>query len=206
LTDAAAVIHHPSPCLGLTGGIGAGKSAALDAFRAAGAATLSSDEVVHDLYRRPEVVAGVAGRFGADVIRDDGSVDRSLVGTRAFAGDGLRFLEQLLHPLIGVARREWIVRERSTERPAALLVCEVPLLFEAGLADVFDAVVVITASEAVRRARVEARGQSFSARAAQQWSEADKVARADHVYVNDGSLEDLRDFVRSIVQGYASTS
>lgn len=190
--------------LGLTGGIGAGKSAALEAFRAAGAATLSSDEVVHDLYRRPEVVAAVAERFGDDVIRADGSVDRSQVGTRAFVGDGLRFLEQLLHPLIATARREWIARERRLDPPPALLVCEVPLLFEAGLVDAFDAVVVITASEDVRRARVEARGQDFAARAAHQGSEADKVARADHAYVNDGSLDDLRAFVTSVVQGYAS--
>ena len=189
--------------LGVTGGIGAGKSAALEAFRGAGAATLSSDEVVHDLYRRPEVVAAVAERFGDDVIRADGSVDRSRVGARAFHGDGLRFLEQLLHPLIGTARREWIARELSRDPPPALLVCEVPLLFEAGLADAFDAVVVITASEDVRRARVEARGQDFASRAAHQWSEADKVARADYAYVNDGSPDDLRAFVASVVQGDA---
>jgi dephospho-CoA kinase len=197
-------MHSPPPCLGLTGGIGAGKSAALDAFREQGAATLSSDEIVHDLYRRPEVISAVAERFGIDVIRADGSVDRSLVGSRAFAGAGLPFLEQLLHPLIGVARTEWVAHQRSLDPPPLLLVCEVPLLFEAGLVDAFDAVVVITASETVRRARVEARGQNFTARAAQQMSEADKVARADHAYVNNGSLEDLRAFVTSVVGRYAA--
>jgi dephospho-CoA kinase len=199
-------MHRPPPCLGLTGGIGAGKSAALDAFRALGAATLSSDEVVHDLYRRLEVISAVAERFGDDVIRADGSVDRSLVGERAFAGDGLRFLEHLLYPLIGVARTEWAAYQRSLDPGPPLLVCEVPLLFEAGLVETFDAVVVITASETVRRARVEARGQNFAARAAQQMDEADKVARADHAYVNDGSLEELRAFVTSVVRRYAPSS
>lgn len=191
------------PCLGLTGGIGSGKSAALDAFGAHGAATLSSDAVVHRLYLRPEVVAAVVGRFGSDVVGSDGRVDRARVGARAFGGDGLKFLEKLLFPLIGTARQEWIASQRALDPPPPLLVCEVPLLFEAGLADLFDGVVVITASEETRRRRVEARGQDFAARAATQLPEADKIAAADHVYFNEGSLADLDAFVASVVRVYA---
>lgn len=185
--------------LGLTGGIGAGKSAALEAFAACGAAVLSSDAIVHGLYADPAVARAVVGRFGRGVLGPGGAVDRALLGPLIF-GDpqAVAFLEGLLHPRIAAARTRWIAARRAEVPPPALLVCEVPLLFEAGLAHHFDAVVVITAPEAVRRARVEARGQDFDARAAHQSSEEDKIARADHVYVNDGDLPALREWVADL--------
>lgn len=187
------------PCIGLTGGIGAGKSEALAAFADAGAAVLSSDAVVHDLYRDPEVVAAVVGRFGPQVMSGD-AVDRRAVGERVFGDpEALRFLEGLIHPRIGIARDAWVAAQRARTPAPPLLVCEVPLLFEADLARHFDLVVVITASEAVRRQRVEARGQDYDARTAHQLPEATKVAAADAVYVNDGSVEDLRRWVGALV-------
>jgi dephospho-CoA kinase len=191
----------PVPCIGLTGGIGAGKSAALAAFRTRGAATLSSDEVVHALYRRPDVVARVVERFGTGVLDADGRVDRTALGARAFAEEGgIAHLQGILYPLIGEERERWIAAERSRVPPPPLLVCEVPLLFEAGLRDLFDEVVVVTAPEAVRRARVEARGQVFAQRADLQWSEAAKVAAADRHYVNDGDLEALDAWVDAVMR------
>lgn len=169
-----------------------------------GAATLSSDAVVHGLYARPDVIAAVTERFGSDVLHPDGSVDRSALGARAFAEPGgIRFLEELLHPRIGAARQEWVAHERSADPPPPLLVCEVPLLFEAGLRDMFDAVLVVTASEPVRRARVEARGQAFSQRAGLQWDEDRKVAAADHAHVNDGDLAALEAWVADMFARYA---
>lgn len=183
-------------CLGLTGGIGAGKSEALAAFAACGAAVLSSDAVVHAAYDDPEVVAAVRERFGDAVIGSDGRVDRALLGPRAFAEEGgLAFLEGLVHPRVGRARAGWIARVRAESPAPPLLVCEVPVLFEAGLGDAFDAVLVVTASEPVRRARVAARGQDFDARAARQMPEHEKIARADAAYVNDGTRDDLRRWV-----------
>lgn len=193
--------------LGLTGGIGAGKSEALAAFARAGAAVLSSDGIVHELYDDPEVRDAVAGRFGPDVIAADGSVDRARLGGAVFGDrDAVGFLEGLLHPRIRAVRERWIADQRASEAPPSLLVCEVPLLFEAGLEGLFDGVVVITASEDVRRARVEERGQDFAARTAHQIPEADKVERADHVYVNDGSLEDLQSWVDRLHARYAEGS
>jgi len=184
------------PCIALTGGIGAGKSEALAAFAACGAATLSSDAVVHATYADPEVVAAVRARFGDDVLDREGAVDRAVLGPRAFAEDGgLAFLEALVHPRVGAARRAWIAAERARTRPPSLLVCEVPVLFEAGLAGEFDAVLVVTAPEPLRRARVVARGHDFDQRSGRQLPEADKVARADHAYVNDGDLAGLRAWV-----------
>ena len=192
------------PLLGLTGGIGAGKSAVLDAFAALGAATLSSDEVVHRLYQGRAVREIVVARFGDGVARE-GEVDRAALGAAAFADpDGMTFLEDLLHPLIGPERESWIRECAALDPPPPALVCEVPLLFEAGLADAFDAVLVVTAAEDTRRARVEARGQDFDVRSARQLAEAEKITRADEVYVNDGSLEDLRAWAKEILRRWGT--
>lgn len=192
------------PCLGLTGGIGSGKSAALAAFRARGAATLGSDEVVHGLYADPQVVAAVTERFGSGVLTAAGAVDRGALADAAFADDGgVAFLEGLLHPRVGEARRAWQRAEAARNPPPPLLVCEVPLLFEVGLEEQFDAVLVVTAPEGLRRERVVARGQDFTARSGRQISEDEKLLRADAGYVNDGTLEDLEGWVQAVVERYA---
>jgi dephospho-CoA kinase len=194
-------------CLGLTGGIGAGKSTALAALAAHGAAVLSSDDVVHGLYARADVVDAVVQRFGPDVLGPDGAVDRAVLGPRAFAEDGgIAFLEGLLFPRVGEAREAWVAARRAEDPPPPLLVCEVPLLFEAGLAGRFDAVLVVTAPEAVRRARVEARGQAFAERAGRQWDEARKVAGADRVLVNDGDLAAVDRWAAGVVADYGTAT
>ena len=166
---------------------------------------LSSDDVVHRLYADPEVVASVRQRFGVGVLAPDGSVDRGALGEAAFAEEGgIAFLEGLLHPRIGRAREAWVADQRGQEPAPPLLVCEVPLLFEAGLEDRFDGVIVVTASDDVRRRRVEARGQDFRERSALQLPEADKVARADMSVVNDGSVADLEAWVDEVIARYGS--
>jgi dephospho-CoA kinase len=166
---------------------------------------LSSDRVVHRLYEDPEVRSAVATRFGDAVLDARGAVDRARLGGRVFGHpEDVAFLEALLHPRIRGAREEWVAAERSRRPPPPLLVCEVPLLYEAGLEDQFDSVVVITAPEDVRRRRVEERGQDFGARSAHQLPEHEKVARADHLYVNQGSVEDLREWVAQLVRSHAA--
>ena len=136
------------------------------------------------------------GRFGDAVIDRSGGVDRAALGSRAFAEvGGLVFLERLVHPRVGRRRAEWVSEQVARTPPPALLVCEVPVLFEAGAEDQFDAVLVVTASEEVRRARVAARGQDFDARSAHQMPEAEKVARADRAFANDGVREALSAWV-----------
>ena len=182
--------------LGLTGGIGAGKSTALAAFERLGCPTLSSDAIVHALYREPGVRAAVVERFGAGVLGDDGEVARGELAARVFSDDiARRWLEQLLHPRVAAALADWR-REQESAHPGALLVHEVPLLYEAGVADRYDGVVLITAPDDVRRARVPER---FDERAATQLPEAEKVARADHVYVNDGTPAELERWVEELV-------
>jgi dephospho-CoA kinase len=187
----------------VTGGIGSGKSEALAAFAACGAATLSSDQVVHDLYDDPEVRAAVADRFGPEVLAPGGEVDRAALGARAFAQQGgIEYLEGLLHPRIERRRTAWVA-EQSARTPPPLLVCEVPLLFEAGIEGRFDAALLVTAPDEVRRRRVEGRGHDFDARSARQMAEEDKAARADRVFVNDGGLAALRAWVADRFAEYA---
>jgi dephospho-CoA kinase len=194
------------PCLALTGGIGSGKSEALAAFADCGAAVLSSDEVVHDLYRDPEVIEVVVRRFGPSVVGDGGAVDRSALGALAFAAPGgIEFLEGLLHPLVEARRRAWVEEQGRREPAPPLLVCEIPLLFEGGGEAAFDAVLVVSASDEVRRARVEARGQRFAERGERQLPEAAKRSRADRWFMNDGTLEALAGWVAERFREYAGT-
>lgn len=143
----------------------------------------------------------VVERFGAAVLDADGRIDRAALGGSVFGDpDGMAFLEGLLHPRVGAERKRWVAAQRARRPAPPVIVCEVPLLFEVAAEGDFDAVVVVSASDAIRRARVAARGQDFAARAARQLPEADKLARADESYVNDGTLDELGEWVGDIVR------
>jgi dephospho-CoA kinase len=181
--------------LGLTGGIAAGKSTALGAFARAGCPVLSSDAVVHELYRRPEIRDAVVDRLGARVLDSEGTVDRGALAAIAFADpDVLAFLEQLLHPLVERERERF--REAAAGSGARVAVQEVPLLFERGSADRYDRTVLITAPEELRRAR----DPRVALRQAHQMPEDEKRALADEVYVNDGPVEALEAWVAALVE------
>ena len=182
----------------ITGGIGAGKSEALRAFARHGAATISSDEIVHELLRVDEEVRdAVRDRFGDAVFGPDGQIDRSRVAERVF-GDvrELDWLERLLHPRVIAGYLSW--REELAKRPdaPALTVTEVPLLYEVGGDKRFDAVVVITAPTEVRISREVRPMQDREHRLI---PDEDKIERADFAYVNDGTLEELDRFVAGVV-------
>jgi dephospho-CoA kinase len=185
----------PARVVGLTGGIGAGKSEALAAFGRHGAVTLSSDEVVRLLYDRDDVRQAVAARFGSDVVRADGSIDRARIAERVFADPAERhWLESLLLPLLAEEFQAW--RDRALESGARLLVHEAPTLFEAGIEDRYDTIVLVTAPRGLR----EQRRPGAAARMASQLPEAEKAARSDVVYENTGTLEDLDRFVAGLVR------
>ena len=180
------------PFVGLTGGMGAGKSTALNALRELGAEVISSDEVVHELYESPEVVAALSERFGPEVA-PDGRVDRPELARRAFAGAEERaWLEGLVWPLVGRRIASWLERARSLDPPPRAAVVEVPLLFEAGLQAGYDATIAVLADEPLRRSRAAARGQVLlEERDARQLSQQEKAARATFVVRNDGTEQDL---------------
>lgn len=179
------------PLVGLTGGMGAGKSTALEILATLGAETLSTDAVVHELYGDPRVRDAVVERWGAQVA-PDGVVDRAAVAGKAFADEQDRaWLEQLLWPLVGERMMQWAAAARESASPAAVV--EVPLLFEAGMEGAFDATIAVVAQEALRRERADGRGHAMDGeRLARQLSQEEKAQRATFVVRNDGSEDDLR--------------
>ncbi|MGZ8783223.1 MAG: dephospho-CoA kinase [Gaiellaceae bacterium] len=182
----------------ITGGIGAGKSEALFAFQKAGAATVSSDEIVHHLLRSdPEVKKAIVAELGAGVLDDDGVVDRKRVAAIVFDDrTKLTFLEQLLHPLVVAEYLRWREQLGELPNPPAVSVTEVPLLFETGGEERFDKVVVITAPAKLREQR---RRVTRDDRDERLLPDKEKLKRADFSYVNTGTLEELDTWVASVM-------
>jgi dephospho-CoA kinase len=185
----------------ITGGIGAGKTEALRAFARHGAATVSSDEIVHHLLRQSQVRDAVVGRMGNGIVAPDGEIDRGALATVVFNDrEALAWLEELLHPLVSAEYLRW--REQLADLPDGPAVCvtEVPLLYETGGESRFDKVVVITAPSKLRRARSEV---ATDGREARLIDDREKVARADYAFTNTGSLEELDAFVASVMHDLA---
>jgi dephospho-CoA kinase len=182
----------------ITGGIGAGKSAALAAFHAHGAATVSSDEIVHHLLAADdEVRDAIVARLGEDTLGDDGRPDRAKIAQAVFGDrDRLAWLEGLLHPLVSREYLTWRKQLAALDEPPRVCVTEVPLLFEVGAEERFDKVVVITAPAALREQR---RRVARDDRDARLLPDREKVRRADFHYVNTGSFEDLFAWVGDVM-------
>ena len=183
----------------ITGGIGAGKSEALASFRRHGAATVSSDEIVHRLLREDPVVGKtLVERFGDGILDEAGQIDRSAIAEIVFADrEALDWLESLLHPLVVQEYLEWREQLAALPNPPPLTATEVPLLYEVGGQDRFDAIVVVTAPPKVRAGRTEVDTEERELRLL---PDPVKVAQADFAYVNDGSLEDLDAFVAEVME------
>jgi dephospho-CoA kinase len=190
----------PRPvAVAITGGIGAGKSEALFAFQKAGAATVSSDEIVHHLLRTdPDVKAAIVGELGESVLDGEGIVDRKRVAGIVFDDrEKLDFLEQLLHPRVAAEYLRWREQLAELPNPPAVSVTEVPLLFETGAEQRFDKVVVITAPAKLREQR---RRVTRDDRDQRLLPDKEKLKRADFAYVNTGTLEELDDWVAGVMQ------
>jgi dephospho-CoA kinase len=188
----------PRPvAVAITGGIGAGKSEALRAFARHGAATVSSDEIVHHLLRRPDVREAIVQRVGNGVVDPTGEIDRGALGTVVFNDRAaLAWLEGLLHPLVSAEYLQWRDQLADLPEPPRVCVTEVPLLYESGAESRFDKVVVITAPAKVRRARSHVATEDRESRLI---DDREKVARADYSYRNVGGVDELDAFVASVM-------
>jgi dephospho-CoA kinase len=190
----------PRPvAVAITGGIGAGKSEALYAFQKAGAATVSSDEIVHHLLRSdPEVKEAIVGELGEGVLDDEGVIDRARVAQIVFGDRAkLDFLEQLLHPRVVAEYLTWREQLGALPSPPAVIVTEVPLLYESGGETRFDKVIVITAPSKLREQR---RRVAKDDRDQRLLPDKEKVKRADFAYVNTGTLEELDEWVAEVMR------
>jgi dephospho-CoA kinase len=189
----------PRPlAVAITGGIGAGKSTALESFRRHGAATVSSDEIVHHLLAtNPEVKRALVERLGEEILGDDGTPDRERIAFRVFKDrEALDFLEKLLHPLVSREYMTWREQLAALPSPPAVCVTEVPLLYEVGAETRFDKVVVVTAPTKLREAR---RGGWADDRESRLVPDREKAKRADYTYVNTGTPDDLDAWVAGVM-------
>lgn len=186
---------------GLTGSIGMGKSATTAMFAEEGVPVHDADTAVHALYDVGGAAVGPVEAAFPGVVRE-GRIDRALLAARV-VGDpaALSRLEAIVHPLVGRAREAFLAHAR--EKGAALAVVDIPLLFETGAQDAFDAVIVVTAPPDVQRARVLERpgmtSEKFEALLARQVPDAEKRRRADYVVDTGKGFEAARDQVRRLI-------
>jgi dephospho-CoA kinase len=185
--------------IGLTGGIGAGKSEALRASERLGAAVLSTDAVVHDLLGTDEIRRLLSERWGNRVL-SDGDIDRAAVAEIVFEQpEELSWLEATLFPRVGERVASWRAQLEQAETPPRIAVVEVPLLFEAGIEGIFDATVAIVSDEETRARRAGDRDhRGVVGRQARQLDPEEKARQADYVVRNDGTLEDLEEELKRL--------
>lgn len=188
--------------IGLTGGIGCGKSTAAGLFAEHGFVRLDADQVVREeLLTEPDVISALHEKFGAKVLTAEGKVDRAALAEVVFGDVGsLRWLEALLHPRLRARWQALFAASRGQK-----FIVEVPLLFEQGMENWFDFTVCITSECATQIRRLESRGlppKLARQRLAQQLPLAQKCELADFVILNDGSLEFLREQINLLVQRF----
>jgi dephospho-CoA kinase len=188
--------------VGLTGGIGSGKSEVARRFAAYGAVLIDADAIAREVVAKgtPGLDAVVA-EFGSGVLAADGSLDRELLAAVVFSDDGARRrLNAIVHPLVGQRSVE-LMAEAEAADPDAIVVHDVPLLVESGLQGLYDVVVVVaTDAETQVRRLVEKRGMAEAdarARIAAQATNQARLAVADIVIRNDGDLAELDDQARA---------
>ena len=177
-------------CVAVTGNIGSGKSYVCSLFKTLGIPVFDSDREAKLLYDRPEVRAKMVERFGENIYRADGSLDRALMASKVF-GDActLGFVESVLYPVLNGWFAEW-----ADQQEAPYVIYESALIYEKHLESMFDAIVVVAASEPVRIRRVMTRDhcteEQVLARMAMQLPQSEKVTKADYVIVHDEDDED----------------
>ena len=192
--------------VGLTGGIACGKSTVAGIFAELGARVVDADAIVHGLYRPgEEVYQELIRRFGNDIVKPDGEIDRARLATAAFDGGRVAELNKIVHPAVFRKQEQWI-RDTIAQDPDAVVVVEATLILEAGGRDRFDKIVVVTCkpeqkiqrlagraglSEAAARVEVERRTRA-------QLPDEEKAHRADFVIDNSGSLEATRRQVHEV--------
>jgi dephospho-CoA kinase len=189
--------------LGITGGLGCGKSTAAAFFEGCGFRRLDSDQLVRDqVLTDPAVVAALREHFGPGVLEPDGSVNRRILADRVFIDDLERiWLEELTHPIVFALWRQALGADR-----AGPWVVEVPLLFEKSLEKWFDFIVCVACSPGQQLARLESRGlnSTFAGqRISKQLPLARKIELSDFVLWNDGSAEFLRAQVAQLADSLA---
>lgn len=194
----------PRRIVAVSGGIGSGKSSVTRVFASQGAVTADADAIARQILERGEsTLSEVAHAFGGDLLKEDGSLDRALLASRVFGGEGaserVARLNAITHPVI--EERAWSILRGAPE--GSLAVYDIPLLIEGDHADRFDAVVIVDAPIEERVKRLEGRGvapEDARARIRAQASSEERRAIASIWIENEGSADDLEEVARLVYE------
>ena len=188
--------------LGLTGGVGMGKSTAARLLKKAGLPVVDSDDLAREAVQPgTEGLAEIADEFGEGFLKPDGSLDRDKMASTVFQDQAARKqLELIIHPRVRAVWENRIEQWREQKRPVGVVV--IPLLFEVGLQDSFDAVLCVASTANTQRSRLRGRNWSdaqIAARIAAQMDIAQKMDLADHVLWNEGTPDQLGEQLNGIL-------
>lgn len=188
--------------LGLTGGVGMGKSTAARLLKKAGLPVVDSDDLARAVVQPgTEGMAEIAGEFGEGFLKADGSLDRDKMASTVFQDKAVRKrLEAIIHPRVRAVWENRIEQWREQKRPVGVVV--IPLLFEVGVQDSFDAVLCVASTASTQRSRLRGRNWSdaqIAARIAAQMDIAQKMDLADHVLWNEGTPDQLGEQLNGIL-------
>jgi len=192
--------------IGLTGGVACGKSTVAKMFADLGAQVADADAIAHELYRPgQDVYQELVKRFGQKIVKPDGEIDRAKLAAAAFDGGRVEELNKIVHPAVIRQQDRWM-REVAAKDPYAVAMVEAALIFEAGVDDRFDRIMVVTCKPAQKVTRfAERTGRNEAAartdvdrRTKAQIPDEEKVRRADFVIDNSGSVEETRHQVQQI--------
>lgn len=188
--------------LGLTGGVGMGKSTAARLLKKVGLPVVDSDDLAREAVQPgTEGLAEIADEFGEGFLKADGSLDRDKMASTVFQDEAARKrLEAIIHPRVRTVWEKQIDQWREQKRPVGVVV--IPLLFEVDLQDSFDAVLCVACTANTQRARLRERNwddAQITARIAAQMDIAQKMDLADHVLWNEGAPELLMDQMKEIL-------
>jgi dephospho-CoA kinase len=183
--------------IGLSGGLGSGKTTVLKEFKRLGAFTLDADQIVHELYRTKRISGAIKKIFGKNVFDRHGSIRRNCMASEIFSDAKMRMkLESIVHP--GVCKS---MRSQLRAKKGKLAVCDIPLLFETHLNNGFDRIVVVDAPIQTRIKRLRRRGWSpteIRRRTDAQWPLKKKIKQADYVIDNSKKISHAKNQVRKI--------
>ncbi len=192
--------------VGLTGGVACGKSTVAKMFADLGAQVVDADTIAHDLYRPgQDVYQELVKRFGHEIVKPDGEIDRAKLAAAAFDGGRVEELNKIVHPAVIRQQDRWI-RELASRDPNAIAVVEAALIFEAGVKDHFDKILVVNCKPAQKVTRFAERTGKNEAdaradvdrRTKAQIPDEEKARRADFVIDNSDSVEGTRQQVERI--------
>ena len=188
--------------LGLTGGVGMGKSTAARLLKKAGLPVVDSDDLAREAVQPgTEGLAEIADEFGEGFLKPNGSLDRDKMASTVFQDKAVRKrLEAIIHPRVRAVWENRIEQWREQKRPVGVVV--IPLLFEVGVQDSFDAVLCVASTASTQRSRLRGRNWSdaqIAARIAAQMDIAQKMDLADHVLWNEGTPDQLGEQLNGIL-------